>query len=124
MDIQKSGAVLQYSEKCVAGDRPDGADQNDTAPAHVWDPVAAADAPGVRGECSVPMVSGLRATGEAATFFCGGKLCVLPTVPGRTVNGDMYHKGERAKQFAYEAHTVCDRHGMILRVEVTEGKYP
>ena len=33
----------------------------------------------------------------------------------------MYHKGEHEKQFAYEAHTVCDRHGMILGVEVTAG---
>ena len=33
----------------------------------------------------------------------------------------MYHKGEHEKQFAYEAHTVCDRHGMVLGVEVTAG---
>lgn len=33
----------------------------------------------------------------------------------------MYHKGEHEKQFAYEAHTVCDRHGLILGVEVTAG---
>ncbi len=29
----------------------------------------------------------------------------------------MYHKGEHEKQFAYEAHTVCDRHGMVLGVK-------
>ena len=28
----------------------------------------------------------------------------------------MYHKGEHEKQFAYEAHTVCDRHGMVLGI--------
>ena len=33
----------------------------------------------------------------------------------------MYHKGEHEKQFAYEAHTVCDRHGMVLGVKVTAG---
>ena len=31
----------------------------------------------------VPMVSGLRAVGQAPAF-CDGKLCVLPAVPGRT----------------------------------------
>ena len=34
---------------------------------------------------------------------------------------DRYHKGEHEKQFAYEAHTVCDRHGMVLGVKVTAG---
>lgn len=33
----------------------------------------------------------------------------------------MYHKGEHEKQFAYEAHTVCDRHGMVPGVKVTAG---
>ena len=33
----------------------------------------------------------------------------------------MYHKGEHEKQFAYEALTVCDRHGMVLGVKVTAG---
>ena len=33
----------------------------------------------------------------------------------------MYHKGEHERQFAYEAHTVCDRHGMVLGVKVTAG---
>ena len=33
----------------------------------------------------------------------------------------MYHKGEHEKQLAYEAHTACDRHGMVLDVEVTPG---
>ena len=33
----------------------------------------------------------------------------------------LYHKGEHEKQFAYEAHTVCDRHGIVLGVKVTAG---
>lgn len=33
----------------------------------------------------------------------------------------MYVKGEHERQFAYEAHTACDRHGYILGVEVTAG---
>lgn len=33
----------------------------------------------------------------------------------------MFVKGEHERQFAYEAHTACDRHGMVLGVEVTAG---
>ena len=33
----------------------------------------------------------------------------------------LFVKGEHEKQFAYEAHTVCERHGMVLDVEVTAG---
>ena len=33
----------------------------------------------------------------------------------------MFVKGEHERQFAYEAHTVCERHGMVLDVEVTAG---
>lgn len=33
----------------------------------------------------------------------------------------MFIKGEHEHQFAYEAHTACDRHGYILAVEVTAG---
>jgi hypothetical protein len=33
----------------------------------------------------------------------------------------MFVKGEHERQFAYEAHTVCERHGFILDVEVTAG---
>lgn len=33
----------------------------------------------------------------------------------------VFHKGEHKKQFAYEAHTVCDKNGYILEVEVTPG---
>ena len=33
----------------------------------------------------------------------------------------MFVKGEHERQFAYEAHTACDRNGFILGVEVTAG---
>lgn len=33
----------------------------------------------------------------------------------------MFVKGDHERQFAYEAHTACDRHGWILGVEVTAG---
>lgn len=33
----------------------------------------------------------------------------------------VFHKGEHKKCFAYEAHTVCDKHNFILEVEVTAG---
>ena len=33
----------------------------------------------------------------------------------------MFVKGEHERQFAYEAHTVCERHGIVLDVEVTAG---
>ncbi len=33
----------------------------------------------------------------------------------------MFAKGEHEKQFAYEAHTACDRKGFVLDVEVTAG---
>jgi transposase len=33
----------------------------------------------------------------------------------------MFVKGEHERQFAYEAHTACDKHGIILGVEVTAG---
>ena len=56
------------AKKCEAWDRPGGAGENGADPAPVQDPVAAADAPGVRGECGVPMVSGLRAVGQAPHF--------------------------------------------------------
>ena len=41
---------------------------------HLFGIPSVADAPGVRGECGVPMVSGLRAVGQAPAF-CDGKLC-------------------------------------------------
>lgn len=33
----------------------------------------------------------------------------------------VFHKGEHKKCFAYEAHTVCEKRGYILEVEVTPG---
>ena len=33
----------------------------------------------------------------------------------------MFVKGSHERQFAYEAHTACDRHGFVLAVEVTAG---
>ncbi len=33
----------------------------------------------------------------------------------------VFHKGEHKKCFAYEAHTVCDKHNFILDVSVTPG---
>ena len=33
----------------------------------------------------------------------------------------LFHKGEHKKQFAYEAHTACDKHGYILGCIVTPG---
>lgn len=33
----------------------------------------------------------------------------------------VFHKGEHRKCFAYEAHTMCEKHGYVLEVEVTPG---
>lgn len=33
----------------------------------------------------------------------------------------MFVKGEHERQFAYEAHTACDKHGIIMAVDVTSG---
>ena len=33
----------------------------------------------------------------------------------------VFHKGEHQKCFAYEAHTMCEKHGYVLEVEVTPG---
>ena len=33
----------------------------------------------------------------------------------------MFVKGTHEWQFAYEAHTACDKHGFVLGVEVTAG---
>ena len=33
----------------------------------------------------------------------------------------MFVKGEHERQFAYEAHTACDKHGFVWGVEVTAG---
>ncbi|MCD8143937.1 MAG: transposase [Oscillospiraceae bacterium] len=33
----------------------------------------------------------------------------------------MFVKDEHERQFAYKAHTACERHGFILGVEITAG---
>ncbi len=33
----------------------------------------------------------------------------------------MFVKGEHERQFAYEAHTACDKNGFVVGVEVTAG---
>ena len=33
----------------------------------------------------------------------------------------MFVKGEHKKQFAYEAHTACDKNGFVLETVVTPG---
>ena len=43
------------------------------------------------------------------------------TVSTTDPESGMFVKGEHERQFAYEAHTACDRHGFVLGVEVTAG---
>ena len=43
------------------------------------------------------------------------------TVSSTDPDAGMFIKGEHERQFAYEAHTACDKHGFILGVEVTAG---
>jgi len=43
------------------------------------------------------------------------------TVSATDPDCGMFVKGEHERQFAYEAHTACDRHGMVLDVVVTAG---
>ena len=35
----------------------------------------------------------------------------------------LFVKGEHKRQFAYEAHTVCDKHGFVLEAVITPGMY-
>lgn len=46
---------------------------------------------------------------------------VSKTVSTTDPDSGMFVKGEHERQFAYEAHTACDRHGWILGVNVTAG---
>ena len=46
---------------------------------------------------------------------------VTKTVSTTDPESGMFVKGEHERQFAYEAHTVCERHGFVLDVEVTAG---
>ena len=43
------------------------------------------------------------------------------TVSTTDPDSGMFVKGEHERQFAYEAHTACDKHGLVLGVEVTAG---
>ncbi len=36
-------------------------------------------------------------------------------------DGGVFHKGEHKKCFAYEAHTICEKRGYMMEVEVTPG---
>lgn len=36
----------------------------------------------------------------------------------------IFHKGEYKKCFAYEAHTVCDRRGYVLKTEINPRECP
>ena len=36
-------------------------------------------------------------------------------------NSDLFVKGDHKRQFAYEAHTACDKHGFVLKTAVTPG---
>ena len=46
---------------------------------------------------------------------------VEKTVSTTDPESGMFVKGEHERQFAYEAHTACDKHGVVLAVEVTAG---
>lgn len=43
------------------------------------------------------------------------------TISSTDPDSGMFVKGEHERQFAYEAHTVCEKSGFILDVEVTSG---
>ena len=43
------------------------------------------------------------------------------TVSTTDPDSGMFVKGDHERQFAYEAHTACDKHGMVLDVEITAG---
>ena len=51
----------------------------------------------------------------------GGGETVEKTVSTTDPNCGMFVKGEHERQFAYEAHTACDKRGFVLGVEVTAG---
>ena len=52
---------------------------------------------------------------------CTGGGTVEKTVSKTDPDCGMFVKGVHEQQFAYEAHTVCDKHGIVLGVEVTAG---
>ena len=45
----------------------------------------------------------------------------VQTVSTTDPDSGMFIKGEHERQFAYEAHTVCDKQSFVLAVEVTAG---
>ena len=51
----------------------------------------------------------------------GSQETVEKTVSTTDPDCGMFVKGEHERQFAYEAHTACDKRGFILGVEVTAG---
>lgn len=51
----------------------------------------------------------------------GSQETVEKTVSTTDPDSGMFVKGEHERQFAYEAHTVCDGRGFVLGVEVTAG---
>lgn len=51
---------------------------------------------------------------------CGGG-STEKTVSKTDPDSGMFVKGEHERQFAYEAHTACNKHGMVLDVEITAG---
>lgn len=51
----------------------------------------------------------------------GGVEMVEKTVSTTDPDSGMFVKGEHERQFAYEAHTACDKNGFVLGVEVTAG---
>ena len=51
----------------------------------------------------------------------GGGGTAEKTVSTTDPDCGMFVKGEHERQFAYEAHTACDRNGFVLGVEVTAG---
>ncbi len=51
----------------------------------------------------------------------GGSGTAEKTVSTTDPDCGMFVKGEHERQFAYEAHTACDKHGFVLGVEVTAG---
>ena len=46
---------------------------------------------------------------------------VTKTVSTTDSDSGIFVKGDHERQFAYEAHTVCERHGFVLDVKVTAG---
>ncbi len=51
----------------------------------------------------------------------GGGDTAEKTVSTTDPDCGMFIKGEHERQFAYEAHTACDKNGFVLSVEVTAG---